>query len=172
MTDISNLGGSGPDWQVTIWPHRSLTRRGQGVFLLILSGCFAFFALLSVYGSSIPVDAQLQLRVLAVVLGFMAVALLSVWWAFRRNEQDGAYRETLSIVQGKLHIEAFHPRRRLKRWEFPAYWTRVTTKTDRLVENQLILQNSQRAVAIGAFLTPEERLSLADEIKAALARFG
>jgi len=44
-------------------------------------------------------------------------------------------------------------------------------RTTRHVENQLILRQQDRAVAIGAFLTPEERSDLAEEIRAAIRQF-
>lgn len=161
-----------PEWQVEIWPNRSLTKRGAQRFLLFLAGCFAFFGTMTVFAPTYEGSRSVQLQVFAVICAAMAIVLFGMWLAFRRSNQDGTYRERLRIAAGTLTIEAEHPRRALRRWDFPTYWTDVKTRNTREVEHQIILTHAGKAVAVGAFLTPEERLSLASEIRSALARFG
>jgi len=171
----SAIGASGdavPAWQVTLWPHRSLSPRGLRIFLTILGSMFAFFAAMTFLA---PTPAEIEwsghLGVVAIVLGFMLGVFLLVWGLFLRNYRDARYHERIAIERDMLVIEARHPKRPLKRWEFRPYWTNVRTRTTRHVENQLLLSSSGRVVAIGAFLTPEERASLATEIEDALVRF-
>ena len=117
------------------------------------------------------IDWSLHLGVVGVVIAFMVAVFALVCAMFLRNYRDARYHERIAIERDMLVIEARHPRRPLKRWEFRPYWTNVRTRTTRHVENQLLLSSSGRVVAIGAFLTPEERASLAVEIEHAIARF-
>lgn len=175
----SAIGASGPvdadsaaAWQVVLWPHRSLSPRGLRVFLTILGSLFAFFAAMTFLAPTpAGIDWGRHLGVVAIVLGFMLGVFLLVWGLFLRNYRDARYHERIAIERGTLVIEARHPRRPLKRWEFRPYWTNVRTRTTRHVENQLLLSSSGRVVAIGAFLTPEERSALAVEIETAITRF-
>jgi len=171
----SAIGASGdavPAWQVVLWPHRSLSPRGLRIFLTVLGSMFAFFAAMTFLA---PTPAEIEwsghLGVVAIVLGFMLGVFLLVWGLFLRNYRDARYHERIAIERDMLVIEARHPKRPLKRWEFRPYWTNVRTRTTRHVENQLLLSSSGKVVAIGAFLTPEERAALATEIEDAITRF-
>lgn len=159
-------------WQVVLWPHRSLSPRGLRIFLTILGGAFAFFAAVTFLAPTpYEIEWSAHLGVVSIVLAFMTGVFLLVWALFLRNYRDARYHERIAIERDMLVIEARHPKRPPKRWEFPPYWTKVRTRTTRHVENQLLLSSSGRIVAIGAFLTPEERASLAIEIEDALTRF-
>jgi len=109
--------------------------------------------------------------VLLVIVPFIVVVFGFVVLAFAINNRDGRYVERIHLADGRLIVEARHPKRPSLRWEFQPYWTRVFIRTTREVDNQLILRQQDRAVAIGNFLTPEERGDLADEIRDALNRF-
>ncbi len=161
-----------PAWQVMLWPHRSLSPRGLRIFLTVLGGLFAGFAAMTfLMPTPANIDWGLHLGVVAVILGFMGGAFALVWGMFLRSYSDARYHERIAIEQDMLVIEARHPKRPLKRWEFRPYWTNVRTRTTRHVENQLLLSSSGRVVAVGAFLTPEERADLAVEIEDAIARY-
>ena len=160
-----------PDWEVTLWPNRSSSLRGLSGFVLLTAMFFAFFAMLTIYAPAYQGDSALQFQVFAVIVAAMSIVLLGMLWAFRRNYRDGEYREHLSLSGGVFVIKTVHPRRAPRLWKFPGYWTRVKTRSTAHVENQLILLHADKAVAIGEFLTPEERMSLAEEIEQALNRF-
>jgi len=167
-----DASGSAPAWQVILWPHRSLSRRGLRIFLTTLGTLFAgFTAITFLAPTPYEIRWSAHLGVVAIVAGFMLGAFLLVWGMFLRNYRDARYHERIAIERDMLVIEARHPSRPLKRWEFRPYWTNVRTRTTRHVENQLLLSSSGKIVAIGAFLTPEERASLALEIEDALVRY-
>ena len=166
------VSGASLAWQVVLWPHRSLSPRGLRIFLTVLGMAFALFAAMTFLAPTpYEIDWSAHLAVVAIVLGFMLGVFLLVWALFLRNYRDARYHERIAIEDRMLVIEANHPRRPNKRWEFRPYWTNVRTRTTRHVENQLLLSSSGKVVAIGAFLTPEERASLAIEIEDAIARF-
>lgn len=178
MPSTSGPSGHVPDgpldsatWQVELWPNRSLSRHGLRWFLISLAGCFGVFLLMTALSPGSAATPAGLAGVLLVVLAFIVAVFVCVVWAFAVNNRDGRYVERLRFAGGRLVIEAEHPKRPKRCWEFQPYWTRVLMRDTRRTENQLILRQQDRAVAIGGFLTPEERAELADEIRGALRRF-
>ncbi len=159
------------DWNVELWPNRSLSRQGLRAFLLILAGCFSVFFLMTATAPGSTTSPTGLATVLLVVIPFILIVFGSVVWAFAANNREGRYVERLHFDGNRLVIETQHPKKPPRRWEFQPYWTRVLMRTTRHVENQLILRQQGTAVAIGAFLTPEERFDLAEEIRAAIRQF-
>ncbi len=158
-------------WHVELWPNRSLSRQGLRAFLMILGGCFSVFFLMTATAPDSTTSPTGLATVLMVVVPFILLVFGCVVWAFAANNRAGRYVERLHFDGKNLIIEAQHPKKPPRRWEFQPYWTRVLMRTTRHVENQLILRQQDRAVAIGAFLTPEERSDLAEEIRAAIRQF-
>ena len=159
------------EWNVELWPNRSLSRQGLRAFLLILGGCFGAFFLMTATAPGSTSSPTGFATVLWMVIPFILIVFGSVVWAFAANNREGRYIERLHFEGNNLVVEAEHPKRPPRRWEFQPYWTHVMTRTTRHVENQLILRQQDRAVAIGAFLTPEERTDLAEEIRTAIRQF-
>ena len=159
-------------WQVVLWPHRSLSPRGLRIFLTVLGMAFAGFAALTFLAPTpYEIDWSAHLGVVAIVLGFMGGVFVLVWALFLRNYRDARYHERIAIEDRMLVIESKHPKRPPKRWEFRPYWTNVRVSTTRQTENRLLLSSSGKVVAVGDFLTPEERSALAAEIETAIARY-
>ncbi len=158
-------------WQVELWPNRSLSKKGLRAFLLILAGCFSVFFLMTATAPGSTASRAGLATVLLVIVPFILLVFGFVVWAFAVNNRDGRYVERLHFDGDHLIVEAKHPSKPARRWEFQPYWTRVLTQNTREIENQLILRQRDRAVAIGGFLTSEERADLAEEIRAALRQF-
>ena len=169
--ETSARGERPGDWQVELWPNRSLSRAGLRGFLLLLGLCFGVFFAMTWAAPGSDVSPTGLARVLGVVLLFITGVFALVCLAFRANNRAGLYRERLRFEAGNLLVEAERPGRPGRSWRFQPHWTRVMTRTTRETENQLILRQSTRAVAIGDFLTPEERADLAEEIRHALRRY-
>ena len=159
------------DWNVELWPNRSLSRQGLRAFLLLLAGCFGVFFLMTITAPGSKTSPSGLATVLIVIIPFILIVFGFVVWAFAVNNREGRYVERLHFDGNNLVVEAQHPKKPPRRWEFQPYWTRVMTRTTRHVENQLILRQQDRAIAIGAFLTPEERADLAEEIRKAIRQF-
>lgn len=160
-----------PSWQVVLWPHRSLSRRGFRIFLTVLGVFFFVFGAMTFNAPGYDVAWSAQFRVFLVVAFFMVSVFALIWWLFLRNYADARYHEWIALFDNRLVIEARHPKRDTKRWELKPYWTKVTTRTTSRIENQILLSASGKVITIGAFLTPEERAALALEIEDALGRF-
>lgn len=156
------LAGAGPSCpgELRLWPHRSLDERGFAVFI------GATFAL-----SLVPLTAVLGTVVLWVLLPFLMAALAMVWIALRTSAAQARLTETLTLEPGRVALERREPRGRVRRWEANPHWVRVTLHREGgPVENYVTLTGGGREVEIGAFLSPDERVRLRDELTRALAR--
>ena len=142
------------------WPYRSLPRKG-----------FALFILGTVALISLPLFASLGTVILWGLLPFLAAAVGGVWWALSRSYRDGEVMEVLSFTRDRVTLVRHNPGRAEQRWEANPYWVAVRLyPAGGKVPQYLTLKGEGREVELGAFLTEEERVALADEIRAVLAR--
>ena len=58
----------------------------------------------------------------------------------------------------------------MRRWHANPFWVRLRLLDDARVEKYLTLQGNGREIELGAFLSPGERETLYDALRAALAR--
>jgi uncharacterized membrane protein len=141
-----------------LWPYRSLPRRGFVLFIGLTAGLVAL-PLLFVLGSP----------VLWGLLPFVVLAVAGVWWGLQRSYSDGEIIEDLTLSADSIALVRHGPRGRRQEWRANPYWVRVTVRqTGGPAPNYLTLSGAGREVELGAFLTGEERLRLADELRAAL----
>ncbi len=159
-TDPGTNPGPGPDAVLVLWPYRSLTRRGFVWFVGLTAGLI-----------SLPLLAALGTVVLWGLLPFLAAAVAGIWWALARSWRDGELTETLTLAPGRVTLVRRAPDGTEQHWEANPYWVAVQVyPSGGKVPHYLTLKGEGREVELGAFLTGEERLRLAEEIRAALAR--
>lgn len=146
-------------WQATLTPHRSLTRGGY--FLLM--------------GLVVLVNLVVAVMFMALgawpIAGFAGLDVLLVWWAFKVNFADARKLERLSITEHELVLDRESERHPPQQQRFVRRWVKVELQEDREREliGSLLLVSGQTRVAVGEFLAPEERKTLAEALKAALA---
>ena len=143
---------------VTLWPHRSLPKRGFVWFI----GTTATLLLL-------PILAVLGTQVLWGLLPFMMLTVGGVWIALRQTYRTGQTREELVMDRSRLQIRRNDPGRPERLWQTNSYWVRAGLRNGP-VEAYLTLSDGQREIELGAFLTPDERRDLCDELMRRLAR--
>ena len=149
-----------PMAELHLWPYRSLPRKGFVTF--IAATCSLLL---------LPLLAVLGSVVLWALLPFILAAIGAVWWALAYSYRSGEVLETLRIWPGRMTLTRHDPRSRTRSWEANPYW--VTPELHAQggpVEHYLTLKGGPRVVELGAFLTPEERIRLHDEVWAALVR--
>jgi uncharacterized membrane protein len=105
------------------------------------------------------------------VTGFFALDLLLLYGAFRLSYRSGRMRETVRLAGDDLTVEQVGVRGEVRTWRFQAFWLRI-----RLIEqggecSRLFLTSHGREVAVGGFLTSDERRLLAAEIEDAVIRY-
>lgn len=157
-----------PDWRerldrpvfhALIWPNRPLGRRGKRVVL----GAAAA-------GLALPLIALAGTKVIWGVLPFVAAALALLWLGLRRSDYDGQLVEEVAIWRDEIRVERRDPGGRIRRWRADPFQVRLTLYPESKVENYLTLRGAGREIELGAFLSPEERVALADELEEALTR--
>lgn len=145
-------------YRVTLWPNRSLSRRGKHMVLAIMA-----------VGLAIPLVPALGTPVFWGLLPFELGALGLLWLGFARNDADGRLTEELTLWRDEIRVERREPGGRVLRWQAIPYWVRLRLHEDARIEQYLTLKGGGREIELGAFLSPEERVSLKDEIERALA---
>jgi uncharacterized membrane protein len=146
-------------WKATLTPHRSLTRQG---FLVVM--VLVILVNLVVGGLFTVVGAW-------PVAWFAGLDVLLVWWAFRVNFADARRMECISITEHEVIVERFRDKKQPEQQCLVRRWVRVELEED--VERDLIghlsLVSGQTRIFLGSFLAPDERRSLASALRAALA---
>lgn len=118
----------------------------------------------------IPLLAVLGSVILWALLPFIAAAIAAIWFALRRNARDRDILEELSLTPGHTTLVRRNPDRTVQQWQANSHWVRVAIyPTGAKVTDYLTLSGDGREVELGAFLTPEERKALANEVRSRLA---
>ncbi|MWD28887.1 DUF2244 domain-containing protein [Aquicoccus sp. SCR17] len=144
---------------LTLWPHRSLPRRGFAAFVL---GTFAMIC--------VPIVAMLGTSLLWGLLPFGLAAVGALWWGLERSYRDGDLREELTLSPDRAHLVRTDPKGRRREWECNSYWTKVEMHPKGgPVPFYVTLKGAGREVEIGAFLSEEERKTLYGELVDAFA---
>lgn len=147
-----------PEARLTLWPHRSLPRRGFAAFIL---GTFTLI--------TIPLYPLLGTAVLWGLLPFLLLAVGGIWWALEKSYRDGQMSEELVIGDADVHLMRVNPKGDKQEWACNRYWARIVMHPNGgPVEHYLTLKGSDREVEIGAFLSEDERKALYGEISDAL----
>ncbi|MGB8622875.1 MAG: DUF2244 domain-containing protein [Paracoccaceae bacterium] len=141
-----------------LWPFRSLPRRG---FVWFIGITFTLILL--------PLLAALGTPVLWGLLPFVMGVLALLWHMLERSYSHGLWEE-LNLWSDRVELTRHNPREPDQSWTANPYWVSVHLHAKGgPVENYVTLKGGGREVEIGAFLTPEERAALCDELQEALA---
>jgi len=138
-------------------PHCSLSRRGAQLFLA--SVCVPTFG---VAGAATALGYW-------PVLPFAGAEILLVAWALKTNMARRFEHEHIEVGETEVSIEYSHEaapslRRRIV---FPRHWAQVKIRRPKspLHRGQLVIESHGRGHEVGKFLTEEERLQLAVELR-------
>jgi uncharacterized membrane protein len=133
-------------------PHRSLSLEG---FKWLMRAVIA---------ANLVIGLPLFLLGAWPVFGFMGLDVLLLWFLFKRNYLDARRSETLVLTDRELIVDRVAPDGEREESRLDAYWLRIEAG------ERLVLASRGNRVVIGRFLSTEERLHLAEQLKAALAR--
>ena len=152
--------GTVPAVEARLWPHRSLTPEGFVAFIAVTCGLV-----------SIPLIAALGTPVLWGLLPFLVLTIGGIWIALRRNARDALLlSEELRLWSDRMEILRHNPRAPDQSWDANPHWVRLSLRPEGgPIRNYLTLSGNGREVELGAFLSPEERRILHDELRRALS---
>jgi len=145
-------------FDVALYPHRSLGPRGFAILMTAIGlvgfcGGLAFLLM-----GAWP------------VFGFFGLDVALIYWAFKASYRSGRAHEIVRLTPRELTVERVAPSGESRRWSFQPYWLRVVLDEFPGRASQLILRSHGRSLAIGAFLTPQERGEIATALRLALAK--
>jgi uncharacterized membrane protein len=136
-------------------PHRSLSPAGFWILMGLLAALSFVGGIVFWLAGAWP------------VIGFLGIDLLLVYIAFKASYAGGRAYERVRLSPEALTVERVDPWGRRKDFALQPHWLRVELDAER---SRLSLTSRGRTLTIAAFLPPEERAEVADEIRAALAR--
>jgi uncharacterized membrane protein len=104
------------------------------------------------------------------VAGYFGLDVLLLWWAFRACRRAGLLVERLRLTREALTVARIPPGRSPMVWTFQPTWLRVEIDEPPDEDSQLTLASHGRRLTVGRFLTPAERLEVAQALRAALVQ--
>lgn len=141
-----------------LWPHRLLGWRAT--FLLALATGIAMTAVLVSFGLG-PLQAW-------PVVGCMSLTFFGLALALWVNHRSTRMAEIIEINPHVVHVARLSPATPQRQEKFNATWLRISVRSDRTVTNPITLCENGRSMSIGEFLSPQERIALAEALKASL----
>jgi uncharacterized membrane protein len=138
-------------------PHRSLSRGGFLVLMLVLGGISFATGMVFLLAGAWP------------VFGFCGLDVLLVYLAFKVSYRRAKAYEQVTVTPSELTVRKVSHYGRISEWTLNPLWVRL----DRVVHaefgiERLFLVSHGRRLAIAGFLGPEEKASFALALSAAL----
>ncbi len=150
-----------PLYACTLRPNRSLSQRGARLVMVFTAA-----------GLGVSLVPFLGTPVGWALLPFLIAALVALNMAIRRSYRDGTLREEVRVWPDLITVQRVEPRGGVQRWHANPYWVTATLHEGARVEKYLTLAGGGREIELGAFLSPEQRMELHDELIPWLRRFG
>jgi uncharacterized membrane protein len=157
MASDNDQGPEAKIFSAVLTPHRSLSRTGFVLLMLILGGISFATGMVFLLAGAWP------------VLGFCGLDVLLLYWAFRVNYRRAQAYEQVTVTSSELTVRQVSHRGSICEWTLNPVWVRL----DRVVHaefgiERLFLVSHGRRLAIAAFLGPQEKESFALALSAAL----
>ena len=146
-------------FDAVLQPHRSLGRTG---FLILMTALCAI---------SFAAGMAFLLIGAWPVFGFFGLDMIAVYVAFWLSYRSGRLVETLQLGENELVVTRISPSGHSRQWRFAPNWLQVRIASPPHHHSQLTLSSHGRHLAVGSFLTPEERLEVATALRDALAKW-
>lgn len=148
-----------PALSFVLWPNRSLSQDEFRTILWLTATAMCF-----------PLLPLLGTRVGAFLIPFLAGALIMLYLALKRSYYDGRLTEEVHLWPDLITVTRRDPFGRVRSWDANPFWVRLQLYKNARIENYLTLDGNGREIELGAFLSPEERVSLYHEIHDAFCR--
>ena len=144
-------------FSAVLTPHRSLSRGGFIVLMLVLGGISLTTGIVFLLAGAWP------------VFGFCGLDVLLVYLAFKVSYRSARAYEQVTVTPSELTVRKVSHHGRISEWTLNPLWVRL----DRVVHaefgiERLFLVSHGRRLAIAGFLGPEEKASFALALSAAL----
>lgn len=162
MNDTSHsIGHSlGPDaclFRTELRPHRSNTLKSVHTLMWVLAIIW------------VPVAGMFAVIGAWPVLPLMGGEVLLLYGLLRLNLRRGAEVETIAVTPREFSVERVSHWGRRNHWTFQPQWLQVFVDNPKGRQADLMLRSHGRTLAIGRFLTVDEKLNVAEKLKRVLS---
>jgi uncharacterized membrane protein len=138
-------------------PHRSLHRTG---FLVLM----AFIMVVS-----FAAGIAFLLMGAWPVLGFFGLDVIAIYWAFRINFNRAKASEKITVTHSELRLRRVSHRGHVVEFVLNPLWVQLDRKTHpEYGVEKLYLLSKGRRLAVGSFLSPDEKASFSKALMTAL----
>ena len=137
-------------------PHRSLSPFGFRLLMTVVA-C-----------SMLGVGIVFMLLGAWPVIGFCGVEFLLLYVMFRLNYRAARGYERVRLSDASFDVQKVDPKGAETHWRFEPTWLQVHMDNPPEHHSQLTVATHGRRLAIGKFLTPDERLEVAEALRDAL----
>lgn len=145
-----------PLFDAVLTPHRSL-------------GPLGFWLLMAVVAAvNVGLGVSFMLRGAWPIFAFCGLDVIAFYAMFQLNYRAARMHERVRLLPGELIVERRDVSGDVQRWSFQPFWLRVLMDDPPEHGSQLVLSSHGRSLAIGSFLSPDERLDLAKALQRAL----
>ena len=145
-------------FSAVLTPHRSLSRTGFLIFMLVLAGTSFISGMVFLMAGAWP------------VFGFFGLDVLLVYWAFRANYRSGRAYEHVTVTASELTVRKVSHHGRMRQWRLNPVWVRLhRDEHEEFGIERLFLVSHGRKLPIGSFLGAGEKKSFALALSGALA---
>lgn len=148
-----------PPFEAVLYPNPPLSDTGLLVLMLAVALASAALGAAFVVAGAWPVS------------GFLGLDVLLLGLAFRVCRRRGRRSEIIRLDESGLHVRRVTSDGRSADWRFDPYWVRVGMEEPPRRHSPLTLSASGRHLRIGAFLTMEERIEIAQALRRALTSY-
>ena len=104
------------------------------------------------------------------VFGFMGLDVALLYFFFRLNYRSAQQKELVRLTDDALIVRRIKGNGEEEKWSLEPYWLRVEMDDPPRHDSALVLAARGRRLVVGSFLTPEERLHMAQALRRALHR--
>ena len=148
-----------PLFAATLTPHRSLSPRGKRIVIALVAALALVPGVVFYVAGAWP------------VVGFMGLDVLAIWAALTISMRSGKLSEVVTLWPGTLELKKIDAKGAEEVLTFEPVAARFVIDRDYNERvNALWLKEADRKVALGAFLTPDEKLSLSKVFGTALRK--
>jgi uncharacterized membrane protein len=154
LTETPSGADAASVFAATLRPYRSLDPRGFALLMAVLAGMSFISGMAFALNGAWP------------IMGFFGLDVGLVYLAFRINYRAADACERVVLSESQLIVERHRRGQLIGRWSFQPYWLRVQVTEGR--SPAVVLASHGRSVAVGSFLSPDERQGFAQALSDSL----
>ncbi|HZY67771.1 MAG TPA: DUF2244 domain-containing protein [Devosia sp.] len=148
-----------PLFAATLTPHRSLSPAGKRIVIALVAALALVPGVIFTVAGAWP------------VVGFMGLDVLAIWVALTVSMRGGKSHEVVTLWTGSLELRKIDGKGAEEVFTFePAAIRFVIDRDYNERATALWLKDANRKVALGAFLSPEEKVSFSKAFGTALRK--